>query len=1131
MKRFTKSYLSALLAVLLAMCTYRLIVVTAIEPGSRPIIKIPEFTGVLGSEKWWQSFFAEEAWQVNKPIIIQNGRGVLLANSWEQLGPKTFKFKPLSMILPQSSDSNRSSNTNVSGLDQAFARQDVWVVEAEAGAVIHFEKPFDLTSGGVPAIERGQLDGAITITRRSVSKLDEKPWRLQTSDLSIDRRRISTQRAVTMQWGTSIIRGRDLRVMLRRDVLGSDDGSDASSSWGPLDELELYHVDEFKVELPPGGLWAGVNANMLPTGTPPLDGLPATLEAFCAGRFAFDFKASLATLTNGVHIRHQLAELPPDEFLSHKVTIKVDPPVEEVDDPSAQAKPVVNKPGVTMGGIRIREVLALGIDSLQGFVGEKWVELKSPTLGASARGKRLRVNLDRQRIELAGKLDQPNATQSIAWLNYQGNEYRSPSIAYEASPSDENGKALHAGWMYADGPGELTTSATTAIGESQVRWQQSLTMEPASTPGEQKVELLGKTLVENKQYGFMTADRLQLWLKQNTQVRPSVNSASPSSRLPSPDKAASPVDYVLDRVVATGSTTLSAGDIKAHVESVLLNLVYVPATPSNDPPGLQLSDSLGNPMYQFATTPASPTVPQAIPVAAPPGQTGVAASTIAVPAKRFNPIVIHGTSLNATVLSAGDQNWVDALTIQGPLQIESEPETATLANATENELNGLPWHIEGDQLKLATNSAGQVDLQIDGAPARVVMADGALEGPIIRLDQSHNLLWMDQPGEFTIPMRALNNGKHTAGSLEWSKPPHCTWQGRLLFDGTMIHIEGDIQLDGVVRRPDQLWMLQGFCQRLDIALSEPIDMRQSSDEMKNSQPSVDRIILRDNVDLRMAQTDLYGNRQSLERVVVPVLTYHVNEQKMVGGGAGWIHSKFLNDRTPNAGRTASLSSTRATPKSPLQGAHLSFRDNMVAFLDRNEVVFEGKVELATGPLSNWEETINLSKLTQLSLDQMLLNCDQLKVYDTSGLSSTQSLAIDGQSSGSYNFQALGNVVFEGRAESAYYSGNSYRLTYEQAKDQLLIVGDGRTPALLKKTPTQQPTDGSPPQGTLTGYINSATINVKTMVVTDLQASQVQYDSPQPAQRMGATAPPTLPPANAPNPRSGVSNFLQPRKSP
>lgn len=1101
MKLFAKSYGSALLGVLLAMGAYWLLIAPAIEPDRKLTIARPEFTGAIGAERWWRELFPAGAWQVDNPTIIQNGRGVLLANTWEQVGPKTWKLQPLSMIFPQAGSHVAAAEPSVANRDPAFAEQDVWIVNADEGATIHFEEPFDLRSGSVPSVERGQLQGAISITRRSMSKAAEKPWSLRTKDLSIDRRRISTQQPVTIEWGNSVLRGRDLRVMLRGDLLGgSVESRDDASPWGPLDELELYHVDELKVDLPPGGLWADASPSLLPDATP-VEKLPATLEAFCGGRFAFDFKHSTATLTNGVHLRHQLAQLPPDEFLCHKVTIQVDPPSRDSGTTQAQS--------IRMGGIGIREVLAVGIDSLQDYVGEKWVELKSPTLGAAARAKRLKLDLVQRRIELAGELDQPGATQSIAWMTYQGNECRSPKIEYQASPRDAEGRAIHAGWMFLQGPGELNTGAASSIGEAQVRWQKSLKMMPAETPQEQLLELLGNTLIESKSHGFMTAERLQVWLKKNPLDPPS----------PATSRAASseaPPSYLLDRLLASGKTTLSAAALQAHVESLKMKMVYVPNTPPDQPRGIQLSDSAGNPMHQYVSPPSDATSPgpapsssdntrQVLPL---PMQAAVG------PVKPGEPVIIHGESLDATVVSAGQEYWIDALTIEGPVEIHSG---ATAGNE-KSTIDALPWRILGQQLTLATNPAGQVDLQIDGQPAKIAVAEGALEAPSIRLDQRRNLVWIDQPGEFTLPTRAMDGVQSGLSAMQWLKAPRCKWAGRMLFDGATVRIEGDIQLDGVARRADELWMLQGFCQRLDVALAEPIDLRQTGPDAHTAPPSVERLVLRDDVDLRIAQTDLLGNRQSLERIVVPHLTFHVADQKLVGGGAGWINSKFLSQ--------GPLAHASDDQPATLQGAHLSFRDSLVAFLDRNEVVFDGKIELASGPLANWQQTIDLAKLSQLTRDQILLNCDQLKVYDTTGLSSTASFAPAGESPGTFNFQATGNVVFEGRAESGYYSGNGYRLNYEQAKDQLVLVGDGRSPALLKRLPDAQAPGDKLAQGSHTAHVNSATINIKTMAVIDLQVSQYQYDAPQPGRPISDLGPPS---AQAPDPRAGASGFFQPRQ--
>jgi hypothetical protein len=1084
MKLFAKNYFSALLCVLLSLAAYQLVVVTAIEPTASPEPKIPVYSPIVGGERWWQGFFSEGAWQVENPTIVQNRRGVLLASSWEQIGPKTWKLEPLSMILPQT-----DRHADATQGSQGFSQQDVWIVSAQRGAIIHFDEPFDLRSGTSPSIERGQFDGSITITRRSIGKPNAKPWSLTTSDLSIDHRKISTQQEVSIQWDQSTVRGRDLSILLRRDILGGGPNDDDSSTWGPLDELEMIHVDELSVALPDGGLWAGVDPSLLAEQSS-VRNLPARLEAICGGRFTFDFKSSVAALTGGVQMKHHLGQLPPDEFLAHKVTVRVGTPESQVPKAGSTAP---------VGGFEIREIVALGIDSLQNFVGEQWVDLQSPTLGASARAKKLRVDLEQQRIELAGKLDQPGATQSIALLQYQGYEFRSPSIEYQAAAADAQGKPEHVGWMFAEGPGELNTSASSQLGESQVRWQESLKMLPTETPGEQWVELLGNTLLENKTQGFMTAERLQVWLKKqisNTPANgpPTVNSTSPKSQ------------FMPDRVLATGNTTLATPELKAHVGRLALQMVYAPNPgfdSSTKPNGLPLNDSKGNPMYSFVSPPqaAVSSQPSAVLAAQPP--------------VRAKPITIHGQSLTTTVVSAGKQNWIDALTIDGPLTVHS---------AEEQTMTPMQWHIEGKQLLMASNAAGQVDLQINGEPARIVMADGALEGPTIRFDQLNNLIWMDQPGEFTIPLSVLNRSKGQLSSLQWVRPPHCQWQGRMIFDGSVARIDGDIEFDGIARHVDEYWRLKGYCQRLDLALSKSVDLsqaprnRSTSDAEANAvEATVERIVLQDSVDLRIQQLDPQGDPKSLERIVVPILTFHVAEQKLVGGGTGWINSKFLSQGN-GLGQLASRERGQQATQT-LKGAHLAFRDSMVAFLDRNEVVFDGKVGLAVGPLDQWEDTIDPEEMTHLQLEQMLLSCDQLKIVDTSELSTTISSS-PGSPRQAMEFQATGNVAFEGKAESGNYTGNGYQVTYVQVKDQLILRGDGQTPALVKKIPNDPQVES-----TWSNYVEEATINIKTLGVTNLQLSQSVVEFPQ-ARNFNPSV--SGPSPQQPNPRAGVSKFFQPQ---
>ncbi|MCA9132499.1 MAG: hypothetical protein KDA45_05075, partial [Planctomycetales bacterium] len=490
---FLKRYLTALLCLLLTMAGYSLLLVPAIEPPPRQPAPLPAFAGALGGQQWWQSLFPAGAWQTKTPTILQSSRGILLSDAWEQVGPKTLKVKLLTMILPQTT----AQAPPPGGLRaENMAQQDVWIVSAEEGAVIHFEKPLDLTSGAIPSVERGHLSGLIQITRKTAGQAAERPWSLRTSELSIDRSHIFTQQAVTIEWAEGTIEGHDMKLTLRGDLL-SPRGKE-TSAWGPLRTLELYHVDRIDMGLPPGGLWAAAGLPLAPPHAAAGD-RPARVGLSCGGRFTFDFTRSQATLLGGVHLQHQLAGLPPDEFLSQEVVIDIEPP------PRKENLRTVQRLGTS--GLQLKEIEARGIDSLENFVGERKVEIKAPTIGAFATAKRLKINVAEQRLELDGRLQHAGATQSTAWLKYMDYEFTSPRIAYDADgagPTAAAGtaaSATHLGYLVAKGAGELRMPSQAKLGGGLIRWQESLEMRPTETAGLQWVQLLGNVLVESGPHG------------------------------------------------------------------------------------------------------------------------------------------------------------------------------------------------------------------------------------------------------------------------------------------------------------------------------------------------------------------------------------------------------------------------------------------------------------------------------------------------------------------------------------------------------------------------------------------------------------------------------------------------------
>ncbi len=1121
---FAKRYTLSLAVLLIALCVYVLLVVPAIEPPLREATSLPNFSSAVSGERWWQPLFAADAWEANDAQVIQNQSGVvLLSKNWTQDGPKTLSLKPLTMIFPQTESSSQPSSMGNHGADH-----DVIVIRAEGGAVIHFEEAFDLSTGNIPTIERGELDGQIQITRDVRGRPGQQPWSLKTSKLFLDRSRVFTQQNVLFECPGTIIHGHDAKLTLQGDLLGARDTS--SSVWGPLRTLELFHLDHLQVALEPGGLWANVNTPVLPdpmnsSTASPIDfsTLPAHLQVACGGRFTFDFTKSRAILTDGVQLLHQLGQLPPDEFLSQQLVIELEFPGENSQ--------IENSSQPQLGAAMVKQIEATGMDSLENFVGERKVEFRAPTIGAFASAKRLRVDVQENRIELDGKLSHPGATQSTAWLKYQGYEFTAPRIDYDADGNTATAithsfEPAHLGYLVAQGAGEMRTPPQSSAGSTLVRWQDSLEMRPTEIVGQQWIGLFGNVLVESALHGYTTSDQLEIWLQKTES--PNMAPARPGDSLASSQ-------YQPQRLHATGKVNINTEQIKAEVAELSVTVNYVAAQPdpnSSSQTGPALSDSAGRPMYQWLQPPMAAAAPAETNVALGSsessgianarnigiGALASAGSAALGPPKPANAMVVKGSSLSTILIVAGQQSWVDSLIVSGPLDVIGTSPSGPHSN----------WHVVGDQLQMATNLAGQVDMQITGQPARIALAEGSLIGPIIRFDQVNNLIWMDQPGEFTVPLSALAQPNTTGtSSVDWFEPPHCKWQGRMLFDGKVVRIEGAIEFDGAVAIDrNQFWWINGQSEVLELEMSKAVDLDElAASQLASEQSQPLRVTVSKNVNILAAQLDAGGNKKSRQQIQLPSLAFEIQTHEIIGVGPGSIRSWHL--AKPVLGHTASSGARSAEN---LQGAQLVFRDSMRGFMNRSELYFQGKVELATGPLPSWDEAIDLAEMKQLKIDQLYLDCDLLKVYDTSSLSSTGGPSRGSLASGAptlgnkaWEFQAKGNVNFAGRAESGFYEGSGSEVTYVQAKEDLTLWGEPKRPGKIIITPTD-----SSQTRRIDISVEHAIINPRIPAIKNYKPGQdgvkVEMGNSDPV-GTGSRSQPT---GSIPNPRSSVSDFFQPK---
>jgi hypothetical protein len=132
---------------------------------------------------------------------------------------------------------------------------------------------------------------------------------------------------------------------------------------------------------------------------------------------------------------------------------------------------------------------------------------------------------------------------------------------------------------------------------------------------------------------------------------------------------------------------------------------------------------------------------------------------------------------------------------------------------------------------------------------------------------------------------------------------------------------------------------------------------------------------------------------------------------------------------------------------------------------------------------SWDDAVRPDEMDRLKPNQILLNSDQLKVYDTGQLSTHAAAGgalVAARDSETWEFKATGNVAFNGVSESGDFLGNGYQLTYVRLKNQLLLRGDGRTPAYLQRAPKVAG------DSLFKAYVESVVINPESLEISELR---------------------------------------------
>jgi hypothetical protein len=699
--------------------------------------------------------FPPDAWERDpKTKIVETSQCILLVRDYLPTPDGRLELKPCTLVFFAS-----DRGTTVGPADGPRSRPIV--LQAPAGAELHFDKPLEIGKGDFGRIVGGHLSGEITIFSPPTTPTSDDAVRLVTRDVQIRPERILAPYDVEFHYGRSFGRGSDLAIDLMPDERG---GPAKSPSLSGARALTIGHIEKLQIEMPAGKPTGGPLAGGSAFGK---EGGP--LEVTCQGPFVFDFLQQVASLEDRVEILRLVPGAAPDRLRCDRLFLEFAAKDETGRTPGG-GEPI---PALAAGGPneatqsdearvdlpvqqavagRLQRVVAIG----------RPATLESPTSTARAVACRLEYSLAQRRIVLVPGREAPQV-----FLRQAGNEFTARELEYEFA---EEG---HIGRLWAAGPGNL--KATHDQGNlpqvMTARWEKELRIRPQERT--QVISLIGGASAGVESQGQFSAEELHLWVLES--------------------KHGNKTKIVPDRLLATGKVRVESNPLNA--ETSRLEAWFLQGSPAE-------AVSVGPP-------PISP-IPS--PLA---GRDGVQPPS----PQQFR---VTGDLVQMRILLRGKKVDLEDLTIRGHAAID---ETRTAEPGQEPiHIAGDLLTLRGGstpqaKIEVAGHPAemGGRGIAFIGGVVNVHRGENRawIDGP-----GEATLPIPDGDSLAAIPLAgAPAPVREPAGPRPPPRPPeklHVVWHDGLSFDGQTIRLSGEIQ----ARTPTQLVL----CPVMEVTLSKPLEM-------------------------------------------------------------------------------------------------------------------------------------------------------------------------------------------------------------------------------------------------------------------------------------------------------------------
>jgi hypothetical protein len=585
---------------------------------------------------------------------------------------------------------------------------------------------------------------------------------------------------------------------------------------------------------------------------------------------------------------------------------------------------------------------------------------------------------------------------------------------------------------------------------------------PASTEGgrrPRRIEALRNVLARSPQLNIPEpgAGRLVIRFEDVPASRMPAPPPGAKTQLPNPDKPDAP---------ARGGAPPLAG------ASGLSSVGSTPKPTENKTPppggGRQPPETRGT---QGANAPRSGTdaPPSDLLSAPPPALPGPAASASTVtkpttpaapvgpalgapaPADAPRPIDLSARSIEADVLRCGERTALDHLWSEGKVRVKQEPAKA----------GDKGVYIEGGTLDMKCYPDGNTldvsgDSRDDSADlAQLLMDKIHILGPEIHIHQPLNKVWVYGAGAMRMDSNQSLDGKPLGRTV----PLTIHWQRNMFFHGEAADFEGNIQ---AVQENAHL-----ACQTLQVIFDRPISLKEGN---RGDQPAKVRKLVADR-DVR-AEDSAYehGQLQKFQKMEGKDLTLDTVPRddegppplsappktaadkgasknndahivKLYGPGSVRLMQRGGADPLAAPSPTTPNAPPRPVPASEqeMKMTYVRFVKQMNANTETNTASFWESVQVLNFPCDDPNREIDLeAMLLDMPPGAMYMRCNQLKVHNhppaQKGGPSYQEM------------EAHGQIAIQARE----FWANSDHLFFNEAKDQIILLGDGDRPAVLAK---------------------------------------------------------------------------------